>query len=910
MSETEICRWEPVTIKNANLNYTTHTLVSYDNKMLLYGGRGTDPSIMMEINLDSMDSVQMKTHPDPRFYHSSTRVGDHIYIFGGKDFTIRVNDLYQFSIKDKTATHLRVSGAVPEPRGFHSMVAYEGNLYLFGGSNSDDSDYPVFQELHKYTIADRKWSIVEPKNGSRDPNVPGKLNRHTAVVIQDTMYVFGGVTAEITKEKLQPSHFNNSVYSFNFKTNLWKKSPPFRPDVEPCGRYNHCAVALFGKMYIFGGREKALMNDLWEYNPDTSEWRVIPTVGTPPVPSYYAACCTVGSHLYVQGGTTYKMPWVDSETLLSSFHRIDLKPLSQSISKALDDLVGEALFDGVETEQNKGLHVSSHMNWPDEDDYEPEQSKQVSTKRSSASTALEVFDDDEDDLDGLCFTAMDAAVQKQHPGGFNMTDVIKNTYTKVTTSSVLPIMITGSEEKEQEPNDSENALASKPLYIEQRGGNDGSVHVGSLVLAPLITAQKDYLQTTLESTNMTLKDVKLLPSLPIQYVMTLKDCLLPNDLSTAGMSSYQNNLLSMVNDIETCDAFVNINGKAHLVHSFIVTTRFPALEKHTFKRPNLEQYAALVRQLVYYRSRNFHPKSLEVRSLAESAQRVVHERSKEIQALLSSTPPFAVDESVVQNFIGYLYCDYVVPSCFVPPYRSEEYLVELVDRYYSGLWMPAAAPSDEDDEWKTTESALRHFYIEDEHWERRFAERQWEKNGYTLTTVSDITKILQLDQAKTFFARTRTMTSVPDGWEVVSRDRCFSLLLNDFHNERMSIIGESNRPRLSIIDPPRQQPPPIVDNVTPSQIIQASIKLNEQLPKKADGTPPDELLTTKQVIALHAIGEAHQPRLKTICYNILLQFVNGTNVNQVIEETKTMKQAKLTKMFSGWLTQATKAQLL
>ena len=53
------------------------------------------------------------------------------------------------------------------------------------------------------------WSHVDT-----DGNRPDGRDGHTACVINDSMYVFGGYVQRVKK-------FTNEIYEFNFKTSLW-----------------------------------------------------------------------------------------------------------------------------------------------------------------------------------------------------------------------------------------------------------------------------------------------------------------------------------------------------------------------------------------------------------------------------------------------------------------------------------------------------------------------------------------------------------------------------------------------------------------------------------------------------------------------------------------------------------------
>jgi hypothetical protein len=48
--------------------------------------------------------------PGKRYYHSATLIGDSIYYFGGKDFAVRINELYKYDIMKHSGKIVNASG--------------------------------------------------------------------------------------------------------------------------------------------------------------------------------------------------------------------------------------------------------------------------------------------------------------------------------------------------------------------------------------------------------------------------------------------------------------------------------------------------------------------------------------------------------------------------------------------------------------------------------------------------------------------------------------------------------------------------------------------------------------------------------------------------------------------------------
>ena len=72
-------------------------------------------------------------------------------------------------------------------------------------------------------------------------------------------------------------------------------------------RYGHCAIAISGTVYIWGGRDKeymAIPASEIEIFPiaTTGVWERKITTGTPPRAGFQSACVVIGTTLYLFGG--------------------------------------------------------------------------------------------------------------------------------------------------------------------------------------------------------------------------------------------------------------------------------------------------------------------------------------------------------------------------------------------------------------------------------------------------------------------------------------------------------------------------------------------------------------------------------------------------------------------------------
>ncbi|XP_043823067.1 host cell factor 2 [Dromiciops gliroides] len=243
--------------------------------------------------------------PCPRLGHSFSLYGNKCYLFGGlanesEDSNSNVprylNDFYELELQHGSGVvgwSIPVTkGIVPSPRESHTAVMYcrkdSGNpkMYIFGGMCGSRLD-----DLWQLDIETMSWSQPETKG-----TVPLPRSLHTASVIGNKMYIFGGwVPQTMNNAEASPRDCEwrcTSSFSYlNLDTAEWTSLVPDsqedKKNSRPRPRAGHCAVAIGTRLYFWSGRDgykKAMNNqvcckDLWyldtEKPPAPSQVQVI-----------------------------------------------------------------------------------------------------------------------------------------------------------------------------------------------------------------------------------------------------------------------------------------------------------------------------------------------------------------------------------------------------------------------------------------------------------------------------------------------------------------------------------------------------------------------------------------------------------------------------------------------------------
>ncbi|KFV06155.1 Host cell factor 2, partial [Tauraco erythrolophus] len=226
--------------------------------------------------------------PCPRLGHSFSLYGNKCYLFGGlanesEDSNNNVprylNDFYELELQHGSGVvgwSIPVTkGVLPSPRESHTAIVYcrkdlgSPKMYVFGGMCGCR-----LNDLWELDIETMTWSRPETKG-----TVPLPRSLHTANVIGNKMYVFGGWVPQSAGGEISAHDgewkCTGSFSYLNLDTTEWigliSDCQEDKSNLLPGPRAGHCAVAVGTRLYIWSGRDgyrKAWNNqvcckDLW-----------------------------------------------------------------------------------------------------------------------------------------------------------------------------------------------------------------------------------------------------------------------------------------------------------------------------------------------------------------------------------------------------------------------------------------------------------------------------------------------------------------------------------------------------------------------------------------------------------------------------------------------------------------------
>ncbi len=205
-------------------------------------------------------------------YDPATR---QIYLFGGQANEF-LNDLWVYSMDQKSWSQVSVSGTLPPARLGHTLLwdAKRNRLVMFGGQSRS-----FFSDVWAFDVARGSWTQL-----SRDDAGPSRRYSHSAILEpgRDRMVISHGFTSS--------GRFDDT-WAFDLANNSWRNLTP--SGTKPFRRCLHHAVydAERSQMLIFGGCASGFgpcpLGDLWAFDLNTNTWSERTGQVKPPPRTHY-----------------------------------------------------------------------------------------------------------------------------------------------------------------------------------------------------------------------------------------------------------------------------------------------------------------------------------------------------------------------------------------------------------------------------------------------------------------------------------------------------------------------------------------------------------------------------------------------------------------------------------------------
>ncbi len=235
---------------------------------------------------------------------------------------------------DNRWAEIKIEGKNIPSRSNHVAIVFAEKLYIHGGY---DVDRGILGDFYEMDMTASEQEFVWTKLNNLCDGKEIKLKSHTAVSHKETMYLFGGERGT--------SLGNNILYKYDFIAKTWNSVAPSN-DVPKLD--SHSAVAIDGKMYVYGGymcEEAENMRDILSFDFETSKWEVVYKAGSrasePEGRSSFAMTEADGK-LLVFGGTNGEKTLNDLWTFdvkAKEWQRVDNKDTPEVVVLSLSPVV-------------------------------------------------------------------------------------------------------------------------------------------------------------------------------------------------------------------------------------------------------------------------------------------------------------------------------------------------------------------------------------------------------------------------------------------------------------------------------------------------------------------------------------------------------------------------------------------
>ncbi|XP_011408037.2 PREDICTED: kelch domain-containing protein 2-like, partial [Amphimedon queenslandica] len=138
--------------------------------------------------------------PEERRWHSTVKVGDYLYMWGGYEYRIHYDVMEVYHLPTGAWDQKPTTGTPPPGTWGYSSVAIGKDIYYFGGREADDQN-----SLHSFDVDSFKWKEFSPSSCDHGPMKKG-LCEMVSVNFdgEDYLIIIGGYGSSSINPPKQP----------------------------------------------------------------------------------------------------------------------------------------------------------------------------------------------------------------------------------------------------------------------------------------------------------------------------------------------------------------------------------------------------------------------------------------------------------------------------------------------------------------------------------------------------------------------------------------------------------------------------------------------------------------------------------------------------------------------------------
>ncbi|GFP91985.1 tRNA wybutosine-synthesizing protein 2/3/4, partial [Phtheirospermum japonicum] len=331
-----------------------------EKKIIAFGGFGgigrharRNDVLILDTENGIMDIIATAEAPSPRLGHTSSLIGDFLYVIGGRADPMNIlNEVWVFDVTKKEWKLLECSGSLFTPRHRHTSVVVGSQIYVFGGIYNDS----VLSSLYVLDTDTSEWSEIESCGDQ-----PGPRHSHSMDTNKSKLYIYGGYNGEKAL---------GGLYSFDIQTRLWSEIKTIGR--SPNARFSHLMFSYSNYIGILGGCPVSEHQELFLLDLRSKSWKNIAVKSIEESLFVRSTINVVGDDLIIIGGgascyafgTKFNEP-NRIEQKVNGFANLDSEFEEQRIN-SVDSVVGPPCVLRVEKQYGKlGKDVLKKFGWLD-----------------------------------------------------------------------------------------------------------------------------------------------------------------------------------------------------------------------------------------------------------------------------------------------------------------------------------------------------------------------------------------------------------------------------------------------------------------------------------------------------------------------------------------------------------------
>ncbi|XGW32973.1 hypothetical protein V3C99_017466 [Haemonchus contortus] len=246
-----------------------HTLVRYKTKLFMYGGvidRRNITSELWSFDLHTKEWTQengenrnLTIPPLAVSGHTAHVIGSEMYVIFG--YHPEIGFVHNIQIYNFETGRWRFGNTKDQVYGRfrHTSVHYKMDsgdaILVYGGTMWSNTQNNLTDSLMRYDIKHEKWANLPPSGV--------QLFLHTATILNGLMIVVGGNGYNISESRTKQECFSSMVQAYDIACKQWFN---ISSDAVQLRRYGHTAVATNYELYVIGGFNGKMLNDVWRFS--------------------------------------------------------------------------------------------------------------------------------------------------------------------------------------------------------------------------------------------------------------------------------------------------------------------------------------------------------------------------------------------------------------------------------------------------------------------------------------------------------------------------------------------------------------------------------------------------------------------------------------------------------------------